>query len=77
MNSEMTQYWQSYRNDREKLRWGVCQKLTASFTKGLIQVVNMGDLTGETVHYPILFIRILKSLKYRQMQGENLEEGIG
>ena len=49
-NGGMTQYIQRYRNDREKLRWEVCQKLRASFTAGLIQVENMGDLTGEAVH---------------------------
>ena len=42
-NGGKTQYWQRKRNDREKLRWGVCQKLRASFTASLIQIVNNSE----------------------------------
>ena len=35
---------------------GVCQKMRASFTASLLQVVNMEDLTGEARRLPTLFI---------------------
>ena len=62
MNGGMTQYRQRYKNKREKLRCGIYQKLRASFTAGLMQVVNMGDLTEHNVldnmHFSIFCLTV-------------------